>query len=245
MYGYQNSAELENSSENNQSGFNFGLNTGATITKFEFNANGGVDNTPQECIEITVKVGEREFRNKFFPITRAWTKDRQEITDTTSEEYIQGITLQTVAQNAVLTQYAQCFVNDATLQQAFKTPVSSFKDYAQILTRLVQSVPNWNTQPVDVFLQYQFEVKGDNKTTYLEVPKSVKHGVFICKSLGEGFTEVKTDKSLNYIKRDIVHPFKRGAWFITSNFANVVKIQEKIENPMSATSTPQAGGWEV
>ena len=79
--------------------------------------------------------------------------------------------------------------------------------------------------PVDVFLQYQWSPKGDNTKTFVELPKNVKHGIFICKSLQEEFTEERTATHVRYLTAEgAVHPFKRGQWFVGSAFANETNI---------------------
>lgn len=230
MYGYQNSEDLAPGKQ----GGKFGLNTGKVV-KFEYNPNAGAGGAAQDAIDLTVQVGEKEFRHRFFPVTKAYSKEGGEITDTNSAEYKEAIEKETNQLNAVLTDVVKIFVDDATLRAALATPISSFKNYAEILQRLVQSAPNWQETPVDVFLQYQWKPSGDNNRTFLELPKNVKHGIFITKSLGEGFKEVKTSTSLTYVNEaGVKHPFKRGEWYLASNYANPVILEE--------TPTPNMGG---
>ena len=82
MYGYQNSEDLAPGKQDGR----FGLNTGAFVTKFEYNPNAGSDGAAGDAIDFTVQIGEREYRHRFFPITKVFGKDG-EITDTKSEEY--------------------------------------------------------------------------------------------------------------------------------------------------------------
>ena len=56
MYGYQDSGDLAPGKQ----GGKFGLNTGAFVTKFEYNANSGKDGAAGDAIDFTVQVGERE-----------------------------------------------------------------------------------------------------------------------------------------------------------------------------------------
>lgn len=225
MYGYQNSEDLAPGKQ----GGRFGLNTGAFVTKFEYNPNAGSDGAAGDAIDFTVQIGEREYRHRFFPITKVFGKDG-EITDTKSEEYKEGLAKETSQLNAMLTDIVKVFVDEQTLKTALATPISSFKSYAEILQRLVQSVPNWQKVPVDVFLQYQWKPSGDNDKTYLELPKNVKHGLFITKSLGDGFKEERTSTHLRYVnEQGIQHPFKRGEWFLGSAFANQTDLSNNAE----------------
>lgn len=221
MYGYQDSGDLAPGKQ----GGKFGLNTGAFVTKFEFNPNAGKDGAAGDAIDLTVQVGEREYRHRFFPITKVFAKEGGEITDVSSEAYKEAFKKELYQFNAVIADIVACFVSREDLKTALATPIPSFKDFTNIVTRLVQSTPNWQKKPVDVFLQYQWSPSGDNDKTYLELPKNVKHGSFIVASEGVGFKEIKTPTSLKYVKEDgTEHSFKRGEWFLESAFANQVNL---------------------
>ncbi len=236
MYGYQDSGDLAPGKQ----GGKFGLNTGAFVTKFEFNPNAGKDGAAGDAIDLTVQVGEREYRHRFFPITKVFAKEGGEITDVSSEEYKEALKKEVDQFNAVIADIVACFVSREDLKAALATPIPTFKDFANIVTRLVQATPNWQKKPVDVFLQYQWSPSGDNDKTYLELPKNVKHGSFIVASEGVGFKEVKTPTSLKYVKEDgTEHPFKRGEWFLESAFANQVNLTGA--SSMNSTATASTG----
>lgn len=237
-YGYQDSSELTPGKQ----GGRFGLNTGANIIKFEYNPNAGADGAAQDGIDLTVQVGEREYRLRFFPITKAWAKGGGEITNTNSAEYKESIDEQVSQLNGTLSDIVKCFVDNETLKQALATPINSFKNYAEILQRLVQGTPNWQKQPVDVFLQYQWKPSGNNDKTYLELPKNVKQGTFICKSLGEGFKEDRTATHLRYVTAEgLAHTFKRGEWFLNSAYANQTDLSGGTSaQPVMSTSGESA-----
>ena len=236
MYGYQDSGDLAPGKQ----GGKFGLNTGAFVTKFEFNPNAGKDNAAAEAIDFTVQVGEREYRHRFFPITKVFAKEGGEITDVSSEAYKEAFKKELDQFNAVIGDIVACFVSREDLKTALAIPIPSFKDFANIVTRLVQATPNWQKKPVDVFLQYQWSPSGDNDKTYLELPKNVKHGSFIVASEGVGFKEIKTPTSLKYVKEDgTEHTFKRGEWFLESAFANQVNLTGAAS--MNSTTTASTG----
>ena len=232
MYGYKESGDLAPGKQ----GGKFGLNSGAFVTKFEYNANAGKDGAAGDAIDFTVQVGEREYRNRLFPVSKVY-KDNNEITDTASEEYKVAFAKEMELFSAYVSDIVKCFVPVEDLKTALATPIASFKDYAQIVTGLVQRSPNWNKKPVDVFLQYQYTPSGDNDRTYLELPKNVKHGAFIVPTEGS-VTEVKTDSSLTYVKEDGTnHSFKRGQWYLESAFANVINLTA----PTATINTPTTG----
>ena len=230
MYGYTDSNDVGPG----KSGGKFGLNIGANITKFEYNPNGGSGGAEQDCIDFTVQIGEKEFRHRYFPVSKVYGKGGGEITDTNSEEYKEGLKKEVSLLNATLSDIVKCFVSEADLKTALATPIASFKDYAQILERLVKSTPNWDKTNVDVFLQYQWQPSGENDKTYLELPKNVKHGTFICRTQGSGYAEDRTPTHLRYVHSEsgAVHPFRRNEWFVTSDFAK--------QTGVGATATPSA-----
>ena len=214
MYGYQDSASL------GKQGGKFGLNSGALITKFEYNPNAGKDNSLQDAIDLTVQVGEREYRKRFFPVSRVYAKGGGEITDTTSEEYKATIKKEFDMFNAEIADIVKCFVSAEDLEMALSTPISGFPQFAQIVTRLVQGVPNWNTKPVDVMLHYQWQPQGTNTVTFLELPKSLKHGRYLVPSEGTGFKQVEGVEDLKYANEEgILHTFRRSEWFMQNPFA--------------------------
>lgn len=235
-YGYQNSEELAPGKQRGK----FGLNTGVTITKFEYNPNGGKDGSAQDALDVTVLVQETEYRHRFFPVTKAWLKGGGENTNVNSSEYKASLAAEHAQLEATLADYVKCFVEEEVLKQALSTPINSFANYARILQGLVQGVPNWNSKPLDVFLRYQWKPTGDNTRTFLTLPSNVKQGIFICPSLGEGYKEDRTSSHLRYVNdAGDIHPFKRGEWYLKSAFANPVDLGE------SPAAPNMSGGGEV
>lgn len=241
MYVYTDSNDVAPG----KSGGRFGLNTGAFITKFEYNSNAGKEGAAADALDLTVQIGEKEFRHRFFPVTKVFGKNG-EITDTNSQEYKDEHKKVLDVFSAVLSDVVKCFVDVETLKAALATPISTFKVYAEILQRLVQSTPNWQKQPVDVFLQYQYKPSGSNDKTYLELPNYSKtyHGLFITKSLGQGFIEDKTPTHLRYATAEgLEHPFKRGEWFMGSDFAKQTVVGGATPTGAPAMSTVGETAW--
>lgn len=221
MYGFKESGELAPGKQ----GGKFGLNTGAFITKFEYNPNAGKEGAAGDAIDLTVQVGEREYRNRIFPVTKVY-KDNVEVTDTSSAEYKELFEKEMALFNAYISDIVKVFVPVEDLKAALATPIASFKDYAQIVTGLVTRTPNWNKKPIDVFLQYQFTPQGDNDKTFLDLPRNVKHGLVIVPTEGPA-KEVRTETSLSYVKEDgSAHSFKRGKWFLESAFTNQIVLTQ-------------------
>lgn len=233
MYGYQDSEEVGPGA----SGGKFGLNIG-TVTKFEYNPNAGRGGAEGDAIDFTAKIGEREYRRRFFPVSKVFSKkDGRELTDTSSEEYKKELKKALALFNGAISAIVTCFVSEQDFKDAVSAPISNFKDFAQIVQRLVHSTPNWDKIPVDIFLRYQFTPQGDNETTYLEFPENGKHGLCITKSLGAGFKEDRTDTHLKYFNEEgVTHPFKRGTWFVNNNYAKVAKVTSTPTMPVGDTN---------
>ena len=236
MYGYQN---VEDVAQGN-SGGKFGLNIGAFVTKFEYNPNGGKDGAEADCIDFTVKIEEKEYRSRFFPITKVFKKGGGEITDTNSKEYKEQQAKDIKMFNATISDIVTCFITDAELREALSAPIQNFKDFATIVERLVKTTPNWDKKPVDVFLQYQWKPQRENTRTFLELPKpkNIIHGTFIVSSKGQGYVSDGSDSHLKYVNEGDIHPFKRTTWFVNSPFANVTIVEDDsdvLEGNVSST----------
>lgn len=249
-YGFQNSDAVVPGAQ----GGKFGLNTGAFLSKFEYNPNGGKDNTPGECLDIHILVGEKEFRARVYPIQKIFNKDGVELTDATTEEYKKEYEKQMKLTNSYVSDFALAVVPEAVLIEALSVPITGFGHFIQIVERTVKSNPNWNKTPVDLFLQYQWTPTGDNTRTFLEVPKNLKHGKIVCPSLGEGMIEDRTATHLRYATaQGVEHPFKRGDWFLNSAFSNPVGVESTSAanapfdttgaSAMNAGTTSGGSGW--
>lgn len=242
MYGFQDSKEVVQGA----GGGRFGLNQKATVSVFQYNPNGGKDGAAQDCIDFTVKIGEREFRTRFFPVDKIFV-DNVEVTDKTSQVYKDEAEKAGKLISATLTEIVKAFVPEDQVKEALSVPFSGFAQWAQAMERLVKSVPNWDSKLVDVFLQYQWQITGENTQTFLELPRNVKQGLFICAHIPATFTEDRTDTHLRYINDTdgSAHPFKRSAWFVESDFANQQKLDDTTGaagNAMNA-GTSSSAGW--
>lgn len=250
MYGYESSENLGGG--NGSSSIKFGLNSGAVLTKFEYNPNGGAEGAALDVVDINVNVNGKEFRQRFFPVTKVFREGRDsngvqlqgEITDVTSDEYKEAIARDSKRLNAILCGYAECFVSEEQLQAALATPISGFKDFVLILERLIKSNPEWDKTPLDVFLQYQWQPKGDKDKTFLELPctgsklKHIKQGTFVCKSQEGNFVQDPLSTGIKYVnEQNVEHPFVRTAWFKDSDFAKPTIVNSTPSTDMSGTGS--------
>ena len=93
-----------------------------------------------------------------------------------------------------------------------------------------------------MFLQYQWQPKGENKKTFLELPsagskvKAIRYGKFICKAVPGVFTETLST-GIKYVNAEgIAHPFVRNAWFKASDFAKPTIVEGGEDVDMGSTS---------
>lgn len=213
-YGYQDDEVPQGG------GLSFGLNAAkAKLVKFEWIPNGGKDGAEQEALDIEFQIRDREnnFKYRKFPVNEAF-KDGVKTTDP------KEVAAARQELNAVVMHILGCFVSKDTLKQAFSVPISSFKEFCKIAEGLLPS--NFREIPLDIFVQYQWQISGDNDRTYLELPKNMKQGKFLCPATSIDWQEVRTSKSLKYVdpaNPENIHPFQRGEFFMGSNWAKQQK----------------------
>ena len=234
-YGYQDDSAAA------VSPVSFGLNAKvAKLVKFEWTANGGKEGTEMEALDIVFNVNDKDFSYKQFPITKAFGENREEITDPNHPKMKAAFD----NFNANMTHIMLCFVSREEYVKALSSkPITNFKDFCKVLMDLLPT--NYNEINLDIFFQFQYNIKGDNTITFLELPKSVKHGKFICASIPPvgKWTEFKIDnpssnvKNALYYKDDAgnIHPFTRTGWYMTSNFSTQQK-ENTPSNDMGASN---------
>jgi len=200
MYGLVKSSE-----EFKGSGvWQFGLNQNVNMVKFEFNPNGGKDGAEANCLDVVFKKGEGETRFRIYEPDVLY-KDNVQL-DKNSEDYKTELEKQTKIISAVLV-----------------SGVSDFKSFVQKMETGIKKNPDWDKKNLDLFMQYSYNIRQGQNTTFLEVPnyRNAYHGLFIVPTIHTGWKEVRTETSLTYVDdKGEQHPFKRGSWFLSSNFAN-------------------------
>lgn len=202
-------------------GGKFGLNAGVNITKFELNQFSGKDKTAGDALDITVAVAEKDFSMKIYPVTKIYDKNNNEITDVNSADYIKGFNEEIKQKNAVILHFLKALgVTEDRIRQAFATPVDSFAAFINGLVALLP--PNFQTIPVDVFLEYQWQISEGQDRTYLQLPKNMKGGYFACPAqIGVWVEEKTAEGKLIYRNQNgAIHPFERDKNFMEGNKAN-------------------------
>ena len=242
MYGYEEDKPSQNSIAV------FGLNAGiARITKFEWINNGGAGGTEGEALDIQVSLDgqERPISLRMFPVKKAFLPDNGgETTDPTHPEFKKAVK----EFNASVIHIMHCFVADDVLKVALATPIANFKEFCKILMSLLPK--DIDKLPLDAFMQYQWQQRGDAKMTYLELPKKMSYGRWLCRAITPvgKWNEVRTPDpttstpvALKYVDDEgHIHPFVRNGWFMNSPFANQKKDEETdaAANIPTGASTP-------
>lgn len=216
----------------------FGLNAGkAKLVKFEWINNGGKDGAEAEALEIqfTTEGSTRSVGYRMFPITKAFMKDGTEVTDVEAPEFQKALK----DFNSCITHILHAFVDTEVIKTAFSTRIANFKDFCKIAMNILPK--NYSEIPLDIFFQWGWQINGDAKQTYLELPKKMAHGKWLCKAIApqagpvvEGqetpaakwVTMVHPDPdsnmpiALKYVDgAGNIHPFTRNGWFMLSSFA--------------------------
>lgn len=240
MYGYA-------SDEVKQNPFNFGLIAGVTyLKKFEWIPNGGKDGAEGEALEIVFDIMGTEKGYRKFPITKAFLSNGGETTDPNSREFKEA------AQNlsACITHILHCFVDSEKLKANFNRPIGSFKEYCQIAMQVLPA--DFSSKPLDIFMQYQWNLKEGQSKTYLEIPNSMKSGKWLCPTVavtGEWKEVRKAEASDNdanallYVDSESpanIHPFKRYGRYMKSNSAIQQVSEAAREQEAAAANISQA-----
>lgn len=219
-----------------EGGGKFGLNHGF-ITALEYNPNAGANNSPADAVDITVTVKGKEFRSRVYDVTKSLYDNNNQLIQPDEPTYKDLYDKEIKERLKVIVHSIKSLgVTEDQLKESLKTPPETFKEWAQIVCSLVTDMSN----PVDVFLEYQWEIKGENDKTYLQLPRNMKGGRFLCpavKPVGK-WQESLTD-GLKYFDNDgNIHPFTRNTNYMESNKAiqQFDKSKESIAEVKSESS---------
>lgn len=215
-FEFKSVEELQN--ESGRSFGKFGLNKGANLTKFEF-AEG--DYGPTLTVEF--KVEEATHIRFITPVTRVWAKAGGEI-QPGHPEYDESKKAEEQKIVLWVNQIVEAITSREAVQQALTSvPPTTMVEYFKLMERVVKSNPQWETKPLDLFLQYQYSPKPGYTVTFLEVPRpnNLKNGnlVFVTSDQPGTFSENR-EKGLKYVNEENkVHPIKRTAFFLTQAYS--------------------------
>jgi len=230
MYGYE-------SDEVVVSAFNFGLNPGKVfLIKFEWIPNGGQDGAEQEALDIVFNINGKDKSYRKFPIIKAFGKNNEEITDPSAPEFKEAVK----DFNAIITHIAHAFVDNDTYKAGMSRPITSFKHFCETVKSLLpRDTP---TRPLDIFMQYQWNISRGQTRTFLEIPTKMKNGAWLKPAQSGNWEEHRldnpkdNDKALWYTnEKGEEHPIWRNGWFMKNK--NSYKQEEASSNSQASTQS--------
>lgn len=215
----------------------FGLNQGK-LSKFEL----FIDTEKNyQALDVSITVGTSEIKSRYFESTKFFNKGEEIPVGT--PEYLTAKAASEKTTSSLLCHFAKAFISQEQLEALFASgKIVDFKSFVETIEAAIKAVPNWNAKELDIFLQYQSK-PNENGKTYLELPKNLKHGLFVIAKQAGDWKEDKTTTHLRYTnEKGEIHPFSRGSWFMKSSLANPVTIAtEKEETPIPAADVQ----WET
>lgn len=223
----------------------FGLNRGF-LAKFELNKNAGQDGAAQDALDITIKIEDREYRQRIYPVSKVYDSNGNELTDTSSEAYVKAYNETWKQKNAVAIHILKAFRTEDDIKSAL-AGATSFESWATILSGLVPD--DATAKPLDVFLEYQWNIAEGQDRTFLQLPGNMKGGYFVCAAQPGNWDAVVDENGLVYKNESgAEHPFSRNANYMGGNKANQQIEGQETSNAMngSATGSPadaKSGTW--
>ncbi len=231
-------------------GISFGLNSGVTrMTNFAFNPNGGKDGEQQEVLDVVFDIDGKETNNRMFPVTKAFLPNNGgETTDPNHDAFKKAMQ----EFNGTVVHIMKAFVPEEQLKAALSVPIASFQQFCNVCVNLLPS--DYKNRKLDVFGQWQWQMTGENSRTFVNLPRNVKHGRFICAHVAPvngPWVTTNPNGGLVYLDGDgNKHPFNRNKWFMGSNFAkqqaeeSMSDIQPNIQPGTAPNATGGSQTWE-
>jgi hypothetical protein len=238
-WGFQ--SDNDESLKSKQGG-KFGLNS-ANITVLQFNPNAGKDGSAAEAVDITVSIGDKEFRSRIYDITGDLYKGDTMISPE-DPGYNAVYNAEKAQREAVIVHAVKAL--GATEQQIQAALVAgNVTNFATWATAMCGIKPaNFATLPVDVFVEWQWNIGSDNDRTFLQLPKNMKGGRFLNVGVAPvgKWNEVNDANGLRYTDdANNEHPFTRSENYMQSNKAKQ-QIEGEEEEVMPVMGGAAAAG---
>jgi hypothetical protein len=237
-WGFQSDAD---ETLKGKSGGKFGLNHGF-VTKFEYNGLAGKDESPADAIDISVQAGDKEYRSRIYDITGDLFKGKNKVSPG-APGYDDLYNDEKKQLEAVIVHTLKAMgITEDQIKIALQTGnVIDFKSWAIAMTNAKGA--GFETRPIDFFLEYQWEIKGENTMTFLQLPKNMKGARFLSpaiKPVGSWTEERSDENGLRYVDDAAnEHPFTKSANFMSSHKA--IQQFEGEEPTGHMAATPGAG----
>tara|TARA_R110000851_G_scaffold41093_11_gene103406 strand:- start:764 stop:1543 length:780 start_codon:yes stop_codon:yes gene_type:complete len=176
----------------NSTSIKFGLNQKAKLTKFEYNpAIEFKSGDTGEGIEAEIKLESGlDLKMNIYPTTKVYV-DGNEVTDTAHPAFRKGVTI--LKQR--LFHIAKCFSSEEDLIKAVAIP-KNFGDFVNSIVGTFEK--GWQEKELDLFMQYQWQLKEGAERKYLEIPKKTSQGAFLVPHIEGQFCEVKVNDGIAY-----------------------------------------------
>jgi hypothetical protein len=234
------SYEYKEDSSENAGKMVFGLNQGVFMKTFKYIENAGQNGTAGEALEIVFDINGKEKSYRQFPVTKAYDSAGNEVSDSKSPEMQKAFT----DFNKRVVHILKCFVDEEVIKEVLHTPIKSFESFCNICKALLPK--KFEKVKLDIFLQYQWNSSKEDGMRFLEIPKKLDQGAFLCRSVEGNWEEVRNTKGLSYINGEKAHPFARSAWFMTNPFGIAPQKTTSQASASDSTSTEEQApktGW--
>lgn len=131
--------------------------------------------------------------------------------------------------NKKVTQLLSCFVTEDEMHAALSTPISSFKQFAEIVSELITTSQAFeDKEEITIFGQYKWTKGEDDLIARVEVPKDGKHGLVFSKTYPGKWERDESSTGIKFKNEEgDIHPITRNAWFATSNFADSREVKSQ------------------
>jgi hypothetical protein len=237
-WGYQ--SDTDDSLKSKQGG-KFGFNN-AFITKLEYNPNAGTDEGLADAVDITVTIGDKEYRSRIYDITGDLFKggDNNKIAEG-EPGYNELYNTEKKQREAVIVHAVKSLgAVEAQIVAAIAAGnVTNFATWAVAMCGIKPA--NFATIPIDAFVEYQWTIGEGNERTFLQLPKNMKGGRFLAPAVapqGGPWETIVDENGLRYVdgaKNE--HPFDRSKNYMESN-----KAIQQIEGEEPAAPASNGGG---
>jgi hypothetical protein len=216
-WGFQD--DNDNSLKSKQGG-KFGLNS-AFITKLEYNPNAGKDEGAADAVDITVMVGEKEYRSRIYDITGGLFKGDNKIEEG-EPGYNELYNAEKSQREAVIVHAVKSLgaTGDQIKAALQNGNVTNFASWATAMCGI--KAANFATTPIDAFVEYQWNIGEGNERTFLQLPKNMKGGRFLSPTITPvgSWDAINDADGLRYVdKSNNEHPFSRSKNYMEGNKA--------------------------
>lgn len=234
----------DKSLQSKQSGV-FGLNTGF-LTKLAYTEEQNEEKN-FKAVDMTVQINDREYFNRFF-INDSVYGPKGELLNPGDEGYDAAF-FDNYSQIVAVIKHGLGALG--VTKEAINAALAGIDNTKLLegMQKLVALVPaGFQNKPVDIFLEYQWNIPDGKDRTYLTLPKNMKGGEFLHAAVTPAgkWTEVRTEDGLHYVDDSgVKHPFEKNKSFMESNKA----IQQGVgASPAAGAATPvqaaQKSTWE-